>query len=266
MENPESPDGPEIPIRKSRAPLVVLALVGALAALGVLWFVVGGQQPPPPPVVVAPQPPPVVLPTAPPAVDIADADALLKGATGLSSDPQLAAWLALPGIARRMVAAVVQVEEGESPRGTLGFLAPAGLFSVIERRRHPTVISPKSYARYDSITKVIGGVDAAEVGKLYVRFRPYAEAVFKEIAAPGKRFDQSFVNAVDRLAAVPLSDKPIEVKAMKQGVGYLYVDPKLEALSPAQKHLLRMGPANARVIVQKLQAFRAAISSADAGA
>ncbi len=34
---------------------------------------------------------------------------------------------------------------------------------------------------------------------------------------------------------------------------YRYVDPKLEALSPAQKQLLRMGPENAQKIQAKLR-------------
>ena len=32
----------------------------------------------------------------------------------------------------------------------------------------------------------------------------------------------------------------------------------LSAVSTAQKHLLRMGPVNARIVVEKLKAFRAA--------
>ena len=45
--------------------------------------------------------------------------------------------------------------------------------------------------------------------------------------------------------------------------------PKLEALKPAEKHLLRMGPTNARAVVKQLEAFRAAMAeaaSSDGGA
>ncbi len=34
---------------------------------------------------------------------------------------------------------------------------------------------------------------------------------------------------------------------------YEFVDPALESLSPAQKHLLRMGPDNARLVREKLR-------------
>jgi hypothetical protein len=38
-------------------------------------------------------------------------------------------------------------------------------------------------------------------------------------------------------------------------VTFQFADPELEALSPAQKHLLRMGPHNMRLVQTKLRAF-----------
>ncbi len=37
-------------------------------------------------------------------------------------------------------------------------------------------------------------------------------------------------------------------------------DPTLEGLSPPQKHLLRMGPANVRLIQSKIREIQAALS------
>jgi hypothetical protein len=42
---------------------------------------------------------------------------------------------------------------------------------------------------------------------------------------------------------------------------YELVDPRLEALSPAQKLLLRMGPANARKVQEKLRELGSALDA-----
>jgi hypothetical protein len=246
--------------RPNRTPYVVLAIAALVAASGFLvWRVFEGQQVPPPVVVAQPQ-----------AVDAGrpepTAAPVKGGAGGLSADPELAKWLAQPDIIRRLVAAVVQVSDGDSPRDTLGFLTVPGVFSVVEKKDKKTkkktlFISPKSTARYDAVTKVIGSIDTAAMGRLYVKVRPFAESVFREIAPPGTSLDETLKKAIATLAAVPISDVPLEVAAMREGIGYAFVDPKLEALNRAQKHLLRMGPANARVMIAKLEAFRAASST-----
>jgi hypothetical protein len=40
---------------------------------------------------------------------------------------------------------------------------------------------------------------------------------------------------------------------------YAYADPALEALGPVEKHLLRMGPRNARLVQGKAKALREAL-------
>ena len=265
------------PSLKNRTPYVVLVigllLVGVAAVVG--WRVYVGQQVAPP--VVAAEPRVVDAgvpePTYPP-MNLTDGDILLKdGATGLSNEPDLAKWLAQPDIIRRLVAAVNQISNGESPHETLGFLIVTGEFSVTgtkspkkkpKGRKAPAApiekifMSPKSTARYDAVTRAIGSIDAAAAGALYGKIRPFAESVFREIAPPGKKFDDALTKAIDALAAVPITDAPLEVVTQDEGIGYVFFDSNLESLSRAQKHLLRMGPANARVVVAKLKAFRAA--------
>ena len=40
---------------------------------------------------------------------------------------------------------------------------------------------------------------------------------------------------------------------------YRFADPALEALGPVEKHLLRLGPANARAVQAKLRLLRASL-------
>ena len=57
---------------------------------------------------------------------------------------------------------------------------------------------------------------------------------------------------------VPAVDGDVRVEQTGEGIGYEYVDPRLDALNGAQKQLLRMGSKNIRVIQQQLRGFASA--------
>lgn len=258
---------------KRKWPWVVLLLL--LTAFGVggllLWRDLKQPQPVAQPAVEAIADAGVEPQGAP--VDLAAGDGLAKGLV-----PE--AWLEGGDAVRRAAGAVYAVSQGQSPRVMMGFLDPGGSFIVDEQpgEAPPPVkgkkkgkpqpkpkpryfISEKNDARYDAVTATFTSIDAAAAGRLYGKLRPYLDAAFREIAPPGKTFDAAFTQAVDRLAAVPITDGPREVVQAEVGVGYAWADPKLEALSPAEKHLLRMGPRNARAVVKHLQAFREAMKA-----
>jgi hypothetical protein len=55
---------------------------------------------------------------------------------------------------------------------------------------------------------------------------------------------------------VQLLSTPIPADSLRvepRGIGYGYVDPRLEQLSGAQKQLLRLGPRNARLVQDSLR-------------
>jgi hypothetical protein len=271
-ENEQSETSAEAP-PKSRGPwiaVLLLALVLIAGGAAFWWFALRGQGQTV--AAVADAGTPVAAVDGGPSVSLAEGNALLKqSAKGLIPDD----WLNAPDAIRRFAAAVYAVSEGESPRVMLTMMAPGGTFSVDEQRPPPPpkqkgkgkkqkhepskyFINEKNDARYDKVTQIVTAIDPAAAAKLYRSLKPYIEVAFKEIAPPGKTFDGAFNAAVERLGKVPISDGPREVLLMKEGVGYTWADPKLEALSPAEKHLLRMGPKNARAIVKQLEAFQAA--------
>lgn len=243
---------PKTTLRRGRSWGWVAAVLG-LAALGLLaWLVVTRLQPKEPPAPAVAVPPAPVEETTP-QVKLDDADAVLAADAGFS--PEVAKWLAEPGLTRRLAAAVWQVSEGESPREALRFLAPQGAFSVVTRDGR-TFMAPESAARYDFVARALGSVNAAQAGDFYRRARPFLEAAFREISPPGRRFDAAMDQALERLSAVAVTDEPLEVVPLPKGAGYAFADPRLEQLDPAQKHLLRMGPSNARVVLSQLRLFR----------
>ncbi|MEQ8980512.1 MAG: DUF3014 domain-containing protein, partial [Deltaproteobacteria bacterium] len=73
------------------------------------------------------------------------------------------------------------------------------------------------------------------------------------VASDGESFDAVLRKAIDHLLEVDVPDERIEVK-VKGGI-FVYADPKLEGLSDAQKHLVRMGPKNAKAAQDFLTAF-----------
>ncbi len=247
--------------RSRRTRLLVIAVV--LVVIGVPAVVVylrwkdsqktASVAPPPESAATAQAPP---APT-PPAVDAAQGEALLRDlASKLSSSPELAKWLAEDGILRRLVAAVNLVAEGNSPRPVVAFLAPSGGFAVVRENRH-LYASPRSYARYDFIARVLGSIDPVAAAKAYGQLKPFFEAAFSEVGRPGRTFDAALHDAIKNLTSTPVPNTDPELQ--EKGLFYAYIDPALEQLGPAQKHLLRTGPKNARPIQDWLNKFVKAI-------
>nr|WP_263974856.1 DUF3014 domain-containing protein [Myxococcus xanthus] len=63
--------------------------------------------------------------------------------------------------------------------------------------------------------------------------------------------------AVQHLLKVPVQEGPVEV--VPEGALYAYAAPEFEGLSPAQKHLLRMGPQNMQLIQAKLRELKSSL-------
>jgi hypothetical protein len=192
------------------------------------------------------------------------------GAKG-SRSPELEKWLAADGILRRLAAAVRLVAEGRSPRAMVGFIQVPGGFSVVEswdpRARKAGQIpssvpagdkdrifaSPASYARYDGIAEILASADVEAWGRGYAELRPHLDEVFAEVARPGETFDNTLAAALHRLAEVDVPTGQAEL--ISDGGVFLFKDPALEALSDAEKHLLRMGSKNARAIQSVIARF-----------
>jgi hypothetical protein len=280
-----STSGPERrlpPVRRpppSRAPQI-LALLVLIAAAAAFWLW-RGREPAPPerlpstqasappaatpapdagPAPAAPAPeamapaPPVPAEPAPP---LEQSDAWLRErAVGLSRDPLVASWLAQDGIAARFVGAIDAVADEASPRALLPFLKPSEPFRTVQRDGQ-LVIDPASFARYDALAGAIASLDTAACVALYRRAQPLLDAAWGALGHADAKLETRLAEAVKLLRATPV---PTGNEVLIQpGVLYEYRDPELEALTPPQKHLLRMGPANVRRIQAKLAELQTAL-------
>jgi Protein of unknown function (DUF3014) len=193
--------------------------------------------------------------TALPALD--DLDPVVRRLIGeITTAPQLSKWLNTENLTRQIAALVDGAAGSRPPLRLLAPLRPTGTFSVVERQGRAT-IAPASFARYDALAGAIAALDPASVARVYRALAPRLEDAHDELGEGERTFDTALRDGLRRLSETPIPEGPISVTP--HGGVYVFSDPKLEALSPAQKLLLRSGPANARRVQAQLAAIAAAL-------
>lgn len=168
----------------------------------------------------------------------------------LSSHIALRQWLKSEDLIRSFVAAVANFASGETPRSHIDFIEPEGNFEVVVRDGIVS-IDPASYGRYNLVADVFSSLNAKQTVRLYWQLKPTLGEGYEELGYPDRDFQETLVMAIVQLLKVPVLDQNIEVE--KDVLSYKFVDPRLESLNPAQKHLLRMGPENVEIIQAKLR-------------
>jgi hypothetical protein len=195
--------------------------------------------------------PPVTLPT----LGQSD-DGVRENARTLSSNPKLADWLKVTNIIRRVTAAVDRVADGASPRASLKFLVPQKEFSV-QKKGEKFYVDPQSYTRYDLAADVFQSLNAEGIARIFKEFKPLFQEAYRELGYKDRDFQDTLVQAIKEILRTPLVEGDVLLEENEEkGVSTLaatMADEKLEDLSDAQKHLLRMGPKNTAKIQAKLR-------------
>lgn len=200
-----------------------------------------------------------------PALEASD-EFVQRLAAELSSRPRLAEWLATDRLVRRFVGAVVRVAAGNTPREPLDFVELEGPFRVRGEARDTAVavIDPATFDRYAPAVATFVSLDTEGSAELYRRLHPLFVDAYRELGFREPPFDETFARAVRNLLDVPVPEGPLEV-VPAGGTAWAYRDSRLEALLPAQKLLLRMGPENARRVQAKLGELARALDLPDPG-
>lgn len=240
------------PQANSRLYIVVAISALFLGALGAWWWM------------RAPEPARAATPAAVTGTDVAIApasaarplpplgqmDTFLRAMIGaLSSHPQMARWLATDDLIRQMADAIDKVSRGQAPR--VAVLRPAEDFAVAGSRPQMH-IDPASYARYDRLAAAVSSLHPAAVADAYRTIQPRLDEAYRALGRSENTVDEALQIALETLLATPDVREPIRVVHGK-GATYAFADPKLEALAPVQKQLIRMGPENARAIHTRLR-------------
>jgi hypothetical protein len=148
--------------------------------------------------------------------------------------------------------------EDASPRKPLSFLAPAKPFKAAEVKALPT-IDPKSYARYDGFADLVASIDAKAAAGAVRALHPLLESAYHKLGYPDRKLDDLLQKALQRLAEAPVVEAPIQLES--KGAIYKYAYDQLEAQGPVEKHLLRMGPRNTKLIQAKAQELSSALKA-----
>ena len=262
---PDAPAAPEAPAARPIGPSrpVVIAALLIVVAVGALWIVFrgpGAKQEVQPQATAnqphdTPLPPLGGTPAAVTVPPLDQSDAVVRELVRqLTSNPTVASWLATDGLIRNFTVATANIADGVSPERHLRRLRPAEPFAVV-RQGNQYTIDPASYRRYDRVAAAASSIDPDGAAKLYATLKPRIEEAYRELGHPDTSVDGAVEQAIVRLLQTPIVQRPPRVEPGNRGIGYAFVDPDLEALSGAQKQLLRMGPENMRAIQQALRAI-----------
>lgn len=225
-------------MNKKAAVVAALLVAGGVA----VYFLWPRQPPPAPPAPVAESAPPTHAPDAP-LPPAADSDTRIRQLFGPLS-PKIAAWLQQADLLGRGVVVIDNLAEGVSPRRELGFLAPNGRFE------------PGQFARYDGFAEAIGSLDAQALAAALRALHPLLNAGYHKLGYPDREVNEVIARGLSRIAGAPVVEKP----ALKlKGAVFVYVDQTLEDLPSVEKHLLRLGPRNERLVQAKAKELLAAL-------
>jgi DUF3014 family protein len=229
----------------------IAAVVAVLILAGVAWYFLRPKEAPPAP------PPPAAQPVAQKPADAplpstAESDDLVRKQL-LGVSPQLSKWLSEGALLERWVVVMDNLGEDVSPRKMLDFLAPAGKFRATAKNE----IDVRSYQRYDLFAEVVQSVDAKAFAAAVRALHPLLESAYHKLGYPDRKLDDAAQKALQRLAGAPVAEGA--VKLVPKGALYRFADEKLEAQGAVEKHLLRMGPRNTKLIQAKAREIAAAL-------
>jgi hypothetical protein len=248
------------PSRRSTGLWIVVAILMGVAAIAAFILLIQRPSGPAPAAERVRIQEQVIRPLGGDAAPIAlpplnESDALVRELVKkISTHPRVGAWLATDDLIRSFTIAVENVAEGKTPARQLPMLRPSSSFRVLERG-NDLIIDPRSYERYDGLAAAMESMDADGSARLYTTLKPRIEEAYRELR--DSPFDRTLERAIVALLGTPIVDGPTRI--VPRGIGYGFDDPRLEALTAAQKQILRMGPRNVRVFQTSLRAIALAL-------
>jgi Protein of unknown function (DUF3014) len=255
--------------RRKVAWLIGIVIAAALAVGGWYWYGARQHVTAPPPAAAPPAPPPTAtegqiahpLPAeaagaaALPALN--DSDQVVHDSlVGVLGHGAVEQFLVPQNIVRHIVVTVDNL-----PRHRVAVdlrpVKPTPGQAVTSTQGDMTTLGESNFARYAPLVRVLQGTDVRALAVVYERLYPLFQQAYEDLGYPGKYFNDRLVEVIDQLLQTP--EVPAPIPLVQPKVFWEYADADLENRSAGQKLLIRMGPANARVIKAKLREFRAEI-------
>ena len=170
--------------------------------------------------------------------------------------PELQTWLNTDDLLRRSASYLDGLARGNTLSKVFPLTAPEGSFAM-HKDGETIWLNAGNYERYDSTVGVLTSFNMKSMGQLFHFMRPLLENAFAEMGYRPRQMDGIILQAIDNILATPIIVEPI--KLTRDSVAYKFADPKLEALLPIQKQLLRTGPENTQRLQQQALALKDAL-------
>ena len=257
------------PVRRWLVWWVVGGVIVVAIAAGIWYrYFYAATAPTPAPVAQQPAPaaapetgpanplPPETSTTALPALNDSDqivADSL----AGVLGHPTVAQFLVPQSIVRHIVVTVDNLP-GKKVAVDLRPVKPTSGQTAVTTQGDSIMLSEANFDRYTPLVHAVQTADVKALAVVYLRLYPLFQQAYEDLGYPGKYFNDRLVAVIDNLLEAPEVPAPIALAQPK--VMYVFADPELEARSAGQKLMIRMGPANARIIKAKLREFREEIA------
>ena len=156
----------------------------------------------------------------------------------------------LPGnIIERSASLIYLMAQGDVPYKLLPVSRPKAAFPISDDGTQ-VVTDPAGFERYDAMTQWLQGLDLAALLSSLESFIPLFREAWSYYGEDPAAFDMAIVTMLDLVIATPEINLS-EARLIRREAVWIFEDPAIEGLSPIQKQVLRMGPANAEIVKAK---------------
>jgi hypothetical protein len=263
------------PPSKINKPLIGVAMVVVIAAVGGwLYWHSHSATPPAAPAVVAEPPAAAAVPPdtiahplpatagrdSAPLPELRDSDGLFEAALGAAAgSTDLTQYLVPTDLIRHIVVTVDNLPRQRAAVEKRPTTPVPGSFIADGDELHAT-LDARNFKRYQPMVGALENVDMQRLVAVYLHFYPLFQKAYQDLGYPNGYFNDRLVQVIDDLLATPQVSAPIEL--VRPNVMYVFADPALEARSAGQKILIRLGPDSTTAVKGKLMELRAAITAA----
>ena len=164
-------------------------------------------------------------------------------------------WQELTGgdFRTRFIVFLDEVSMGFLPVRSLGAYKSKTVFNAFEENDE-WFLTPETEARYTPFVELFSSIDPKLAGKVYRGLKPTLQTTMTALGYADRTPDQMLASALETLRQIPLYESNPPMNKVADGI-YTWKYKELEALSPIQKCVLRMGQANLRKIREKAEQF-----------
>ena len=202
------------------------------------------KEPAPPP----PPPPPEVVREPLPRLE--ESDDAVRDAVGDIPLGTTGQQYLIPGnIIERSASLIYLMAQGDVPYKLLPVSRPKAAFPISDDGTQ-VVTDPAGFERYDAMIQWLQGLDLEALLSSLEWFIPLFREAWSYYGEDPAAFDMAVVTMLDLVIATPEINLS-EARLVRQEAVWIFEDPAIEGLSPIQKQVLRMGPANAEIVKAK---------------